>query len=479
MKHEKLCRAIIEQVGGEGNVISVRHCVTRLRFRLRDESRANAEAIKALDGVMNVIEAGGEFQVVIGAHVDEVFDELVQMGGFRTEDALDINEDAPAKSEDGPVSRFLAMVSAIFQPVLGMMVAAGIIKALLTIANLAGVLAEDNTTYIILSAIGDTIFYFLPVAIGYTSAERFGLKGIYGIVLGGVLCYPTLVSLASSDTLFTLFSGTIFEADVTATLFGIPVVLRDYSSSVFPAIIIVFVASKLFKWLNRVIPALVRSFLVPFITLLVSSILGLLVIGPVAAILQDAFTQIIQACINLNAGIAGLVLGTFWSILVMFGLHMGIIPLFAINVATYGYDVINPLIFTGCFASLGACAGLFVHSGAEERTNILVPSMVSTFFGVNEPCLYGVLVPRKKVMWSSFVAAGIGSMIIGFCGGKLYNFGPSGPLGLPGFLSPDGVDLGFISMIIGSVVSFVIAFVAAMIIGPTKDADRAKVAKAA
>lgn len=479
MKYEALCRSIIERVGGEKNVVSVRHCVTRLRFRLRDESKADTEATKAIDGVVNVVRAGGEFQVVIGTHVEEVFDELVKIGGFKTEDALDVNEDAPAKSEDGPVSRFLAMVSAIFQPVLGMMVAAGMIKALLTIASLTGVLAEDSTTYIILSAIGDTVFYFLPVAIGYTSAERFGLKGIYGIVLGGVLCYPTLVSLASSDALYTLFSGTIFEADVTATLFGIPVVLRDYSSSVFPAIIVVFVASKLFKWLNRVIPSLVRSFLVPFITLLVSSILGLLIIGPVAAILQDVFTQIIQACINLNAGIAGLVLGTFWSILVMFGLHMGIIPLFALNVATYGYDVINPLIFTGCFASLGACAGLFVRTNAEERTNVLVPSMVSTFFGVNEPCLYGVLVPRKKVMWSSFVAAGIGSMIIGFCGGKLYNFGPSGPLGLPGFLSPDGIDLGFISMIIGAIVTFALAFAAAMIIGPTKDADKSKAVQAA
>lgn len=469
MRHEELCKGIIANVGGKENVVSVRHCMTRLRFKLHDTAKADTEAMKALAGVINVVDAGGEYQVVVGAEVDDIFKVLVKLGGFEAEAPLDVNE-GDAKEKSDPVSRFLAMISQIFQPVLGVMMAAGAIKAILVVLKLTGVLPETDSTYVVLSAIGDAIFYFLPVAIGYTSARRFGMKPMYGIVLGCVLVYPTLVSLSSADPLYTLFQGTVFESNVQATLFGIPLVLRSYSSTVIPIILIVWFASKVFHFLTEHLPALIRSIGVPFITLLVSSCLGLAIIGPVAAIIQDCITQAVLFLIGINPGFAGLLLGTFWSIIVMFGLHWGVIPLFALNVATYGYDVINPLIFSGCLGSMGAMVGLIIRTkSAEERANVLVPALVSTFFGVNEPCLYGVLVPRKKVMWASFIASGVGAAIAGFCGAKLWSFGPNGILGLPCFINPAGIDMGFIGLALGGVATFVIAMIATLYLGADKD----------
>jgi len=179
--------------------------------------------------------------------------------------------------------------------------------------------------------------------------------------------------------------------------------------------------------------------------------------------------EVIQVIIGLNAGIAGFVLGTFWSVLVMFGLHMPIIMMFNVNISTYGYDIINPLIFSGALASMGSVLGVFIRTKSLQEENIALPAIFSTFFGVNEPALYGVLIPRKKIMYTCFLSAGIGSMITGFCGAKLYSFGASGPLGLPCFINPAGIDLGFIGLCIGALVSFFLALGTALVIGDKKD----------
>lgn len=203
--------------------------------------------------------------------------------------------------------------------------------------------------------------------------------------------------------------------------------------------------------------------------LLITIPLALIVIGPIAVALQNLIGLVVTGLIGLNAGIAGLILGTFWSVLVMFGLHWGVIPMFALNVSNYGYDVVNPLIFSGAWASMGAVLGVIVRSKSAQERNIAIPALISTFFGVNEPTLYGILVPRKKIMWTTFISAGIGSSIAGFAGAKLYEFGASGPLGTPCFINPEGIDAGFIGLIIGAIVSLVLAFVAALIIGDKKE----------
>lgn len=478
MKYQTLCEDIIQHIGGKDNVISVTHCVTRLRFKLKNEEKANTEVLSKMKGVMKIIQTGGQYQVVIGTHVEDVYRELIQIGGFKSEQPLTINEDADTKKQ-GLLSRFLILMSGIFQPILSILMASGMIKALLKLVVLAGWLSDTSGTYTILNSMGDALFYFFPIAVGYSASRKFGIKEIYGITLGAVLSYPAISALSSQDVLYTVFQGTLFESNVYAEFLGIPVLLpgAGYAGSVIPIILIVFVAAKIYKALNTHLPAMIRSFFVPFLTLMITVPLAFVIIGPIAMFIQGLLSEAIQLIINLNAGIAGLVIGSLWSVLVMFGLHMPIIMMFNVNIATYGYDIINPLIFSGALASMGAVLGVIIRTKSVQEKNIAVPALFSTFFGVNEPALYGVLIPRKKIMFSCFLAAGIGSMIAGFCGAKLYAFGASGPLGLPCFINPNGIDMGFIGLCIGAVVSFILALAAALFIGDKKDENAIKLGK--
>lgn len=467
MKYEKLCKDIIKNVGGKDNIISVTHCVTRLRFKLKNEEIAKTDTIKNMDGIMEVIQTGGQYQVVIGTHVGDVYNELMEIGHFSNNESVEKNEE----KEGGILSKFLILMSGIFQPILSVLMASGMIKALLKLLVLVGWMSDQSGTYTILSTLGDALFYFFPIAVGWSSAKKFGLKDIYGITLGACLTYPSIVALSSGKALYTLFSGTIFEASVFTEFLGIPVILpgAGYASSVIPIILIVYFCSKVYKLLDKSLPSMIRSFFVPFLTLLVTLPIGLIVIGPVAMLLQNILGAAINWIIGINTGLAGLVIGSLWSILVMFGLHMPIIMMFNVNISTYGYDVINPLIFSGALASMGAVLGIIIRTKSVKERNIAVPAFFSSFFGVNESALYGVLIPRKKVMISCFLSAGIGSMIAGLCGAKLYAFGASGPLGLPCFINPIGIDMGFIGLCIGAVVSFILALVCALTIGDKKD----------
>ncbi len=259
MKYQKLCDEIITKVGGRDNVLDVSHCITRLRFHLKDESLAQTNELKATKGVVDVIQAGGQYQVVIGATVEAVYNDLVQIGGFDSKPALDIDEGDDVKKGD-PFSRLLAIISEILQPVLGVLMAGGFIKSMLALCTVAGWLAKDSNTYVTLSAIGDSVFYYFPLIIGWTSAKEFGLKPVMGMALGGILVYPTLVALMGGDPLYTLGAGTVFESNVYGDIFGIPLIMQNYSSTILPAIFIVWIASKVHKALSNALPALVSSF---------------------------------------------------------------------------------------------------------------------------------------------------------------------------------------------------------------------------
>ena len=348
--------------------------------------------------------------------------------------------------------------------------AGGFIKSMLALCTVAGWLAKDSNTYVTLSAIGDSVFYYFPLIIGWTSAKKFGLKPVMGMALDGILVYPTLVALMGGDPLYTLGAGTVFESNVYGDIFGIPLIMQNYSSTILPAIFIVWIASKVHKALSNALPALVSSFFSNILTLLICGILGLLVVGPVMTVLSNIVAQIILMLINFLPAIAGFVIGTFWSLLVMFGLHWGIIPLWFLDVATYGYDLINPLVYAGGCAIAGAALGMVIRTkDSEENAAVNIPALVSSIFGVNEPALYAILLPRKRLMWATFISAGVGGAIAGLLGAKLYAFGASGPLGFPSFINPAGIDMGFIGLVISGVVAFVLALVAAMMIGTRKD----------
>lgn len=474
----QLAKDIIAGIGGKENVISITHCVTRVRFILQDEGKANDDTVKKLNGVLSVVHAGGQYQVVIGATVNEVYAAILKEGNFKDggevaaekQDAL-VAKAKESKGKDSLLNTLLGTVSAIFSPVLGALVAAGLIKALLVLLGLLNLVSKESGFYIILTAVGDAPLYFFPVILGWSAAKKFGVKEVYGLVIGCALVYPTLVSAAGGEAISTLFGGTFLASDVQLTFLGIPVVLRDYSNTVVPIILIVWVTKYITNWLDKVIPSILKSVFVPFLTLLICVPLGIIVVGPIAMILQNSISALVQLLISLNTGIAGLVIGAIWSILVMFGLHWAVIPFFAINIAQYGYDIINPLIFAGALASMGSLIGVIIREKNADEKSIEIPALVSTFFGVNEPALYGVFIPRKKVMGTCFLSAGIGGMIAGFSGSKLYAFGASGIWGTPCFINPDGIDGGFIGLMAGAAIAFVCGLASALIIGAKKDGE--------
>ncbi|WP_137626936.1 beta-glucoside-specific PTS transporter subunit IIABC [Lactiplantibacillus pingfangensis] len=477
MDYKPLAKDILENVGTKSNVQSITHCVTRVRFVLKDESKANDAAIKNLDGVLDVIKQGGQYQVVIGPSVGSVYDAILTIAKFPDSVISGNDESAPTGGEDdqkGFLNKALGLISSIFIPVLGLLSGAGMIKAILSLCTVTGLLTDKSGTYIILSALGDTLFYFFPVIIGWSAARKFGLKEIYGVTLGAFLVYPTLATAASSTAVSTIFKGTIFALKYKLTFLGIPVALQSYASTVIPIIIIVWFASYVYKYCDKVIPDVLKMVFVPFFTLLIAGIVSLIIIGPIAMILQNILSDTVLWLVGLNKGIAGFLLGFFWSILVMFGLHWAVIPFFAIDVAHYGYDVINPLIFAGGLAVLGSAVGVAIRARDERVKSMSVAAAISAFFGINEPALYGVLIPRKKILLTSFTAAGIGGAIAGFSGSKLYSFGASGILGLPCFINPKGIDAGFIGLCISGIVAFAVALISALVLGAKKDVSDSK-----
>lgn len=470
MDYNKLGKDILTQVGGKENVANVTHCVTRVRFVLKDESLANDSVIKKMAGVLDVIKQGGQYQVVIGPSVAKVYDAIIKETGF-TGDTLDSKQTSQEENK-GIITKALGLVSSIFIPILGLLSGAGMIKAVLALIGVFGWLPEESGTYIILSALSDVLFYFFPVAIGWSAAKRFGLKEIYGIVLGAFLVYPTIVAAAGSETVHTLFEGTIFAIKYQLTFLGIPVALQSYASTVIPIIAIVWFASYVYTFFDKYIPDVLKMVFVPFFTMIVTGVISLIVIGPIALILQNMLSGTVSWLVNLNTGIAGFLLGAFWSILVMFGLHWAVIPFFAINVAQYGFDFINPLIFSGAPAILGATIGVALRTKNNDVRSMSTAAAISSFFGVSEPALYGILIPRKWILITCLTGAGIGGAIAGFAGSKLYTFGAHGLLGLPTFINPNGIDSGFIGLCISGIVAFGFALASALIIGDKKgDAD--------
>lgn len=444
MDYKPLAKEILKNIGTKSNVRSITHCVTRVRFVLNDESQANDEVIRDLDGVLDVVKQGGQYQVVIGPSVGSVYDAIIDVANF-SDNVINSSEIAAPTSDEteekGFLNKALGLISSIFIPVLGLLSGAGMIKAILSLCTVIGLLTAKSGTYIILSALGDTLFYFFPIVVGWSAARKFGLKEIYGVTLGAFLVYPTLATAASSTAVTTIFKGTIFALKYKMTFLGIPVALQSYSSTVIPIIIIVWFASYVYKYCDKVIPDVLKMVFVPFFTLLIAGVVSLIVIGPIAMILQNILSDTVLWLVGLNKGIAGFLLGFFWSILVMFGLHWAVIPFFAIDVAHYGYDVINPLIFAGGLAVLGSAIGVAIRARDERVKSMSVAAAISAFFGINEPALYGVLIPRKKVLLTSFLAAGIG-----------------------------GAIAGFIGLCISGIVAFVFALIAALIAGAKKDA---------
>lgn len=453
MKYEQLAKDIIKNVGGKENVNSLTHCVTRLRFKLKDESKANTDVLKNMDGVVTVVQSGGQYQVVIGNHVPDVYADVTAVGGFSAASEDDSNENMNA------FNKFIDIISGVFAPTLGVLAATGMIKGFNALFVAFSILTDKDGTYQILNAIGDSLFYFLPIFLGYTASKKFKLNEFTGMAIGAAMVYPKIIALTTGDPLFKVLSGTMFESSVSTTFLGLPVILMNYSSTVIPIIIAIFVASKIEKFFKNIIPDVVKTFLVPFCTLLVIVPLTFLAIGPISTWAGQLLGAITSAIYNFSPIVAGLFIGAFWQVFVIFGLHWGLVPIAFNNLATLGYDSVLALSVAASFAQTGVVGAILLKTKNKKLKSLAIPAFISGIFGVTEPAIYGITLPKKKPFIISCIGASIGGGIIGFFGSKGYMIGGMGIFALPSYISPNGMDKGFYGMAIAMVVGFVLGFV--------------------
>ncbi|WP_226001976.1 beta-glucoside-specific PTS transporter subunit IIABC [Paenibacillus sp. BJ-4] len=471
MKYETLAKDIIRNVGGKENVNSLTHCITRLRFKLKDESKANTEVLKNMDGVVTVVKSGGQYQVVIGNHVPEVYADVTAVGGFQAGSSEEASDEKVSL-----FNRFIDTISGVFTPTLGVLSATGMIKGFTALFVALGWLSNTSGTYQILNALGDCLFYFFPIFLGYTSAKKFNANIFIGMAIGASLVYPTFSTItATGKPLYTLFSGTIFESPVYITFLGIPVILMSYASTVLPIIVSTYVGSKIENFFKKVIPSVVRTFLVPFFTLLVIVPLALIAIGPLSTWAGQLLGAATLFVYNLSPIIEGIIMGAFWQVFVIFGLHWGLVPIAMNNLAVLKFDPILAATLGASFAQTGVVLAILFKTKNVKLRSLSIPAVISGIFGVTEPAIYGITLPRKKPFILSCIASAVGGGIIGMMGTKGYIIGGLGIFAIPSYISPAGIDSGFYGAVIGILVSFVLGFLL-MFFGGFKD-DEVKEAK--
>ncbi|MFT8837230.1 PTS transporter subunit EIIC [Liquorilactobacillus satsumensis] len=402
----KLAQEIIKNVGGEENVISLTHCITRLRFRLRDEHQADSDAISELSGVIKVLKAGGQYQVVIGNDVSDVYQAVLENskikglagdGEDHTAESTEITK-GEALEKESLGSRIVDTISGIFMPFMGAFIGAGLLKGFLVLFTTVGWLSTKSTTYTILYAAGDGIFSFLPIFLAYCAGKKFHASPFLSMAIASAMVYPTITAL--------------FTSHATVTFFGIPVQLISYTSSVLPILVTCYVQGKFEQGLKKILPKIVSGLLIPVLDLVVILPLAFIVIGPITNIAANGVAAIIKDGLNIAPPIAGFAMAALWPVLIIFGLHWGIIPIALNNLSVLGYDYILPLT-VGCnFGIAAACLAIFLKTRNNKVKEISGSAAVSALIGgVTEPGIYGVLLKYKRPMIIMCLVNGIGGAI--------------------------------------------------------------------
>ena len=427
-KYAALATAIVTNVGGPGNVNSVIHCITRLRFYLKDEHRAQDAVIANLDGVIDVAKAGGQYQVVIGPAVNEVYDAVMaQLGPAFADTTAGTPTGWLPRLRHG-VSQVIGVMTAAMIPVIGILAGSGILKGILAALTGFHVLTVTSGTYMVLNAVADATFYFLPVVLGFTAAKKLGSDPIVLAIVGAILIYPSLMTAAGHATTAQI------------TFFGVPTHLMSYAASVFPMIVAAWLGVSVERGLKRVIPLYLRSVFVPILEALILSVIVLVVIGPLITMISKGLASGILAIYNFSPALSGLVIGGLYQTMVIFGLHWGIIPIVINDIATNGHSYLNAILSITMVAQGGAVLAVFLKSKNKPLKEISLAAAISAFCGVTEPALYGVNLKYKRVFVVASIASGLGGLLTGLL--HVNNYALSGSLiGFPAFITP-GVGIG-------------------------------------
>ena len=446
--YTELAQDIVAHVGGKDNIIKLVHCVTRLRFTLKDESKADDDYLKQRDGIVTVVKAGGQYQVVIGNHVPDVYDTVLKVAGIQGEGGIDVNEgDVP---QGNLFDQFIALVSGLFQPILGALSAAGMIKGLVAILAAVGV-KETSGLYVILNAAGDGFFQFLPVILALTAAKRFKMEQFTALALSFALAYPNIAASFANGNVDFL---------------GLPVIFpsSSYLQTVLPIILTVWVGSKIEKFFKKIIPDVVKVFVVPFFVILITVPLAYLAIGPVMNWASNLIGVIFTNIYGFSPIVFGILLGALWQVLVMFGLHWGLVPIAILDFSTKGWSTLLVASTAICFAQAGALLNIFLRTKEDKVKQLTIPAFISALFGVTEPAIYGITLPMRTPFIMTCVAGAIQGAFLGFFNRTAYTMGGMGLFAIPSYFTPKHVPAGA-NTDVNNVWYFLIAILMSFVLG--------------
>ena len=469
-------RDIIAGIGGADNVKSVIHCITRVRFYLKDESLADDEAVSGTDGVIDVAKAGGQYQVVIGAEVGDVYDAIVaQLPGLGGGEVDSEAETAPRPTTAVGWIKFgfsslIGVITGSMIPVIGVLAASGILKGILALLVQFKVVADSSDTYQIISAMADSMFYFLPIIIGFTAARRLGSDPIVVAIIGGVLAYPSLTHMANPDYVVKTETGFEMPYHVVAQLgntifntdfFGIPVSLPQtnaYAYSIFPIIVAAWLAARIEPYLKKWIPAVVRSIFAPLLEIFIVSTLVLVVFGPIVMFISGAIASGVNAILGFNHALAGLLIGGFYQCLVIFGLHWAVIPIISQQIA--GPDASSPLnaiVSATMIAQGGGALAIWLKVRNAKIKRMAGPATISAFCGVTEPAMYGLNLKYGRVFITASIGGAVGGLLTGLLKVNMWGF-TGAFVGFPSFVNPKGIDGSFTGFWIASLAALAVSF---------------------
>lgn len=448
MDYQAIAKEILKDVGGKDNIVDVTHCYTRLRFVLKDTKQANKEALLQTEGVISVVESGGQYQVVLGNKVAHVYNALEPLL------AQKLTTKTSTKEKNSLGNRILNTVAAIFTPVVPAIAASGMLKGILAIAvmvanNFYQVDLKPLNTYIILSAASDALFYFMPVILGYSAAKVFKTNEYIAMVIGATLCYPTIVSLMTEKS--------------AVTLFGLHVTKANYVSTVIPIILAIFMLAYVQRFLEKVIPEVLKIIMVPTLSLLLMIPATLLLFGPIGIYLGDGVNWLYYYIMNLSPILLGGFIGGIWCVLVIFGAHRGLVPIGINDVARTGRQ--NLLAFAGAanFSQAGAAFGVFVRTKNKDLKAVAASATVTALFGITEPAIYGANLRLKKPMIYAVASGAAGGALMGWGGSYGTAFANQGLLTIPVYA--EAGTKAFICYLLGCGIAFFGAFLLTIFLG--------------
>nr|AFN70954.1 beta-glucosidase [uncultured bacterium]AKN80695.1 PTS system glucoside-specific transporter [uncultured bacterium] len=453
MSYQDTAKAILAHIGGRENIYSFVHCATRLRFKLIDSQKADAQSLKSQPGIIMVVESGGQFQVVIGNHVSDVYHAVRKEAGL-SDDAPMAAPSKVKKEKTSFFSGLIDIISGIFTPFLGILAASGILKGFLALAQAFNCLTPGSGTWNILSASSDALFYFLPLVLGYTAGKKFGGNPFITMTIGGALVHPLMMAAFEASTQ----AGAVQE-----TFLGIPVVFINYNSSVIPIIFASWVSCWLEKLGNRIFPAAVKNLFTPLLCLVITVPLTFLLIGPVATKLALGLANGYQIAHAFAPWLAGAIVGGLWQVCVIFGLHWGMIPVMMNNIAVFGHDSLMPLLLPAVMGQVGATLGILLRTCDKNMKTLAGSSATAGVFGITEPAVYGVTLPNRRAFIFGCVAAALGSAIVALSHTHSYSFGFVNIFTLAQVIPPSGVDASVTGMIIGTLTALLLSCILTML----------------